>query len=159
MSVVLWRIAQETREHRADDLSGGGAAKTGGRWNSVGKPVVYSSRTVALAYLETLAHLGREAPRNRFLVRVVLPDKVWDQALWAKEKDLPKTWRAEPAGIGSVRFGDKWLTAGKSALLCLPSVIVPEDTNVLINPNHEDATLIQARVQRQLVYDPRVLRL
>jgi RES domain-containing protein len=156
---VLWRIAQETREHRADDLSGGGAAKTGGRWNSIGKAVVYTSRSVALAYLETLAHLGRETPRNRFLVRLVVPDKIWDQALWAKEKDLPKTWRAEPAGIGSAQFGDKWLAAGKSALLCLPSVIVPEDTNVLINPNHEDAVSIQARVQRQLLYDPRLLRL
>jgi RES domain-containing protein len=159
LSVVLWRIAQETREYRADDLSGGGAAKTGGRWNSIGKPVVYASRSVALAYLGTLAHLGRETPRNRFLVRLVVPDKIWDQALWAKEKDLPKTWRAEPAGVGSVQFGDKWLAGGKSALLCLQSVIVPEDTNVLINPNHEDAVSIQAKVQRQLLYDPRLLRL
>jgi RES domain-containing protein len=156
---VLWRIAQETREYRADDLSGGGAAKTGGRWNSPGKAVVYASRSVALAYLETLAHLGREVPLNRFLVRIVVPDKVWDQALWAKEKDLPKTWRAEPAGIGRALFGDKWLTTGKAALLCLPSVIVPEDTNVLINPNHKDAVLIQSSVERQLLYDPRVLRL
>ena len=159
MSVVLWRIAQEAREYRADDLSGLGAAKTGGRWNSVGKPIVYASHSVALAYLETLAHLGREAPRNRFLVRIVVADKVWDQSLWAKEKDLPKTWRAESAGIGSVQLGDKWLAGGKSALLCLPSVIVPEDTNVLINPNHPDATSMQARVQRQLLYDTRLLRI
>jgi RES domain-containing protein len=158
LSVVLWRIAQETREYRADDITGLGAAKTSGRWNGVGKPVVYTSRSVALAYLETLAPIGRQTPRNRFLVRVLVPDKVWDQALWAKEKDLPKTWRAEPAGIGSVQFGDKWLTGGKSALLCLPSVIVPEDINVLINPNHEDAVFIQARVQRQLLYDTSLLR-
>jgi RES domain-containing protein len=158
LSVVLWRIAQETREYRADDITGLGAAKTGGRWNSIGKRVVYSSRSVALAYLETLAHVGRQTPRNRFLIRVLVPDNVWDKALWAKERALPKTWRAEPAGIGSVQFGDKWLTGGKSALLCLPSVIVPEDTNVLINPEHEDAALIQARVQRQLLYDARLLR-
>lgn len=158
MSIVLWRIAQETREYRADDLSGLGAAKTGGRWNSIGKRVVYTSRSVALAYLETLAHVGRQTPHNRFLIRVVVPDSVWDKALWAKERELPKTWRAEPAGIGSVQFGDKWLAGGKSALLCLPSVIVPEDTNVLINPAHEDAALIQARVQRQLLYDARLLR-
>lgn len=158
MSVILWRIAQETREYTADDLSGLGAAKTGGRWNSIGKAVVYTSRSVALAYLESLAHVGREAPRNRFLIRITVPDPVWDEALWAKEKDLPKTWRAEPAGIGAARYGDRWLSAGKSALLCLPSVIVPEDTNVLINPHHADARSIQARVQRQLLYDPRLLR-
>lgn len=159
MSVVLWRIAQETRDYQAADLSGGGAAKTGGRWNRAGKAIVYTSQTVALAYLESLAHLGREAPRNRFLIRVEVPDKVWDRALWAKEKDLPRAWRAEPAGIGSMQFGDQWLTSGKSTLLCLPSVIVPEDTNVLINPVQADARLIQARVERQLLYDPRVLRL
>jgi RES domain-containing protein len=158
VSVVLWRIAQETREYRAGDLSGLGAAKAGGRWNSVGKAIVYTSKSVALAYLESLAHVGRQSPRNRFLIRVVVPDKVWRAALWAKEKDLPKTWRAEPVGIGSAKFGDKWLSTGKSALLCLPSVIVPEDTNVLINPNHSDAGSIRARVQRQLLYDPRLLR-
>ncbi len=155
MTVALWRIAQETRDYQAADLSGRGAAETGGRWNSAGKAIVYTSRSVALAYLESLAHLGREAPRDRFLIRVVVPDEVWDRALWAKQ--LPRTWRAEPAG--SRQFGDQWLTSGKSALLCLPSVIVPEDTNVLINPVHEDARLIQARVERRLLYDPRVLRL
>ena len=159
MSAVLWRIAQETGDYRAEDLSGGGAAKVGGRWNSVGKAMVYTSRSVALAYLESLAHLGRESPRDRFLIRIVVPDKVWDRALWAKERELPRTWRAEPVGIGSMQFGDRWLNSGKSALLCLPSVIAPEDTNVLINPDHQDARLIRARVERQLLYDPRLLRL
>lgn len=159
MSVALWRIAQETRDYGADDLSGGGAAKTGGRWNSPGKAAVYASRSVALAYLESLALLGREIPRNRFLVRIVVPDTIWDRALRAKERDLPPTWRAEPAGISTMQFGDQWLISGKSALLCLPSVIVPEDTNVLINPGHTDARLIRARAQRQLLYDTRLLRL
>ena len=158
MSVILWRIAQETREYRADDLSGSGAAKVGGRWNSIGKAMVYTSRSVALAYLESLAHLGREAPRNRFLIRISVPDRIWEQALWAKEKDLPRTWRAEPFGQASTQFGDKWLAAGKSILLCLPSVIVPEDTNVLINPAHKDAGFITGKVHRQILYDPRLLR-
>lgn len=52
-----------------------------------------------------------------------------------------------------MQFGDQWLTSGKSTLMCLPSVIVPEDTNVLINPVHADARLIRARVERQLLYD------
>ena len=155
----MWRIAQETRDYQADDVSGQGAAKTGGRWNSPGTLVVYCSRSVALAYLEALAHLGRQVPRDRFLVRIVVPDMVWDRALLAKERELPKAWRAEPAGISSMQFGSKWLKSHKSALLCLPSVIVPEDTNVLINPEHEDARSIHARVERQLLFDPRVLRL
>ena len=159
MNVILWHIAQETREYRADDLSGAGAAKIGGRWNSIGKAVVYASRSVALAYLESRAHVGREAPRNRFLIRISVPDRVWERALWAKEKELPRTWRSEPAGQASAQFGDKWLVSEKSALLCLPSVIVPEDSNVLINPAHSDAKSISVKVHRQLLYDPRVLRL
>ncbi len=79
--------------------------------------------------------------------------------LRAKEKELPRTWRAEPAGKASVQFGDKWLASGKSALLCLPSVIVPEDCNVLINPKHDDAQSLTSKVERQLLFDPRVLRL
>ena len=159
MSVALWRIAQETPDFRADDLSGGGAAKTGGRWSSVGKAVVYTSHSVSLAYLETLAHLGTAVPRNRFLIRLTVPDKTWDRAVRPKLKELPRTWRAEPAGIGSLAFGDKWIAAGRSALLCLPSVIVPEDTNVLINPNHPDAGDIRAKVERQILYDARLLRI
>jgi RES domain-containing protein len=159
LSVILWRIAQETREYRADDLSGLGAAKVGGRWNSIGKAMVYASRSVALAYLESLAHVGREVPRNRFLIRISVPDRVWDRMLWAKEKELPRIWRADPASQSSAQFGDKWLASGKSALLCLPSVIVPEDSNVLINPAHEDAKLLRVKVERQLLYDPRILRL
>jgi RES domain-containing protein len=159
LSAVLWRIAQETRDYRAEDLTGSGAAKVGGRWNSAGSAIVYASRSVALAYLESLAHLGREAPRNRFLIRITVPDRVWEQALWAKQRELPRTWRAEPAGIATMEFGDRWLASGKSALLCLPSVIVPEDTNVLINPDHPDARPVRGRVERRLLYDPRLLRL
>lgn len=159
MSVLLWRIAQETRDYPANDLSGAGAATVGGRWNSPGRAVVYASRSVAPAYLETLAHLGRSVPRNRFLIRLTIPDDLWRKALWAKQKELPKRWRAEPAGIGSMQFGDKWLAGMKSALLCVPSVIVPEDANVLINPLHEDAAVIRARIERQLIYDPRLMRI
>jgi RES domain-containing protein len=159
LSAVLWRIAQETRDFRAEDLSGGGAAKVGGRWNSPGQAVVYTLRSVALAYLESLAHLGHEVPRKRFLIRIIVPDQVWNRALCPKTKDLPRTWRAEPAGFGSMRFGDRWLVSGDSALLCPQSVIVPEDTNVLINPLHPDARLIRGRVERQLLYDLRLLRL
>ena len=159
MSVALWRIAQETRDYRADDMSGAGAAKVGGRWNSPGKAMVYTASSAALAYLESLAHLGREAPRNRFLIRVEVPKAIWKKAARVTEKELPKIWRADPVGMSSMQFGDKWLDAGQAALLCIPSVIVPEDINVLINPEHPDAEFAQAHIARQLLFDPRVLQL
>jgi hypothetical protein len=83
---------------------------------------------------------------------VVVPDQVWDRALWVEEKTLPRTWRAEPAGMGSRQFGDQWITSGKSALLCLPSVIVPEDTNALINPFEP----FQERLAVMVVFDERL---
>jgi RES domain-containing protein len=158
LSAVAWRIAKETLEFAAADLSGGGAARTGGRWNSAGKAVVYASESVALAYLETLVHLGRELPRNRYLVRLSIPPSVWSKALQPNLRSLPKTWRAQPPGLGSVAFGDAWLRGAQSAVLRLPSAIVPEDNNVLINPNHADARHITAEVVRELRYDPRLLR-
>lgn len=136
-----------------------GAARTGGRWNSKGKAVVYTSRSVSLAYLETLAHSGKQVPRNLFLVCVSVPDDVWEAAIWVAERELPRAWRAEPPGISSARLGDAWLDTVNSALLCLPSVIVPEGSNVLLNPMHVDFEKITAKVERQLLYDPRLLRL
>ena len=78
--ITVWRIAKHTPEFAADDLSGGGAKKTGGRWNSKGRAVLYASASIALATLETLAHLGDSiAVRNAFLVRIDIPFPVWER--------------------------------------------------------------------------------
>ncbi|MES2265073.1 MAG: RES family NAD+ phosphorylase, partial [Pseudomonadota bacterium] len=79
MSVALWRIAVEAPAYPANDISGAGAKKSGGRWNSVGTAMVYCSQNIALATLETLSYLRTGSlPYNRFLVRIDIPDKVWD---------------------------------------------------------------------------------
>ena len=153
----LWRIAKHTKDFRADDLSGGGAAAVGGRWNSEGNHVVYAAISVSLCVLETLAHLGDDiACRNRFLVAIDIPAKLMASCTTLTPKELPPTWLAEPAGKDSVNMGDDWLKSGKALLLRVPSVIVPEEFNVLINPRHKDAHLIQAKVLRQYIYDPRL---
>lgn len=157
-TISLWRIAKHTATFRADDLSGGGAAATGGRWNSKGNHVVYASFSIALATLETLAHLGGGDIncRNRFLVEILVPESVWNKRDWRDTTMLPPTWIAEPPGMDSINIGDAWLTSGVSALLVVPSVIVHEEANILINPTHPDAKSITARVARQYVYDPRL---
>lgn len=153
----LWRIAKHTAQYRADDLSGGGAKATGGRWNSKGKAVLYSSSTIALATLETLAHLGDNiALRNAFLVRIDIPDAVWNAREYIDAADLDPTWLAEPPGSTTIAFGDAWLQSASAPLLEVPSVIVPEEKNVLINPAHPLARRITAAVLRQYVYDPRL---
>ena len=155
--IALWRIAKHTLQFRVDDLSGGGAKITGGRWNSKGQAVLYASTSIALATLETLAHLGDNiAIRNAFLVRLDIPPSLWKQRQIISPDDLDPTWSAEPPGSTSVAWGDAWLRASNSALLLVPSVIVPEECNVLINPAHPDCKRINASVVRQFVYDPRL---
>lgn len=155
----LWRIAADTREYTADDLSGKGAEKTGGRWNREGSPVVYCSSSAALACLETVVHLDLpDFPLNRFLVAVDVPDKLWSAREEWPAQALPVGWSAIPEGKVSVEAGDKWLSGLGSALLLVPSVIVPEEFNILLNPRHPDAGRIVATKLRPWFFDRRLGR-
>jgi len=157
LSVVVWRIATDSREYEADDLSGAGARITGGRWNAVGDGVVYASETRALACLETVVHMNAGGlPLNRYLVAVTIPDGVWAAARVETAASLPVGWDAAPAGRASVRFGTDWVRSGACAVLRVPSAIVHEEFNVLINPIHPDSAGIVAAKVRKWVYDRRL---
>jgi len=149
----LWRIAADTPAYTADDLSGAGAKATGGRWNAAGVAMLYTSESVALACLETLVHTKAVGlPFNRYLVRIDIPDPAW-----AAAEVFPGHvgWDALPAGRTSIDFGTQWVRSGRSALLRVPSVVVPEEVNVLINPQHPDAAAVTAIKVRKWLYDPR----
>jgi RES domain-containing protein len=151
--VSLWRIAAETRFFKADDLSGAGAAKHPGRWNEEGDAVVYASPSRALAVLETVAHLDDAGlPLNRFLLRIDVPKPVWARRQLLDPAAIDPAWRAIPAGRASARLGHEWVVGAKSALLMVPSVIVEEEFNVLINPRHSGAAGITAAVVRVIEY-------
>ncbi|MBO9380618.1 RES domain-containing protein [Sphingomonas histidinilytica] len=157
MSLSLWRIATDTKDYEADDLSGKGAEITGGRWNTVGIPMVYTSLTRALACLETIVHLnGGGLPLNRYLVEVRIADDLWSVAETQTASSLKVGWDAEPAGRASVEYGSDWARSNRSLLLIVPSVIVPEETNVLINPHHPEASRISATKVRRWLYDGRL---
>ena len=159
MSRTVWRIATDTPAYEADDLSGAGARATGGRWNEAGIAVVYASESRALACLETVVHLNAAGlPLNRYLVAVTIPDDVWTKARTETPASLPVGWDAEPAGKVSIQFGTVWVRSGRSALLVVPSVIVAEEANILINPVHADSARITAVKQRRWLYDPRLAK-
>ncbi len=159
MSFTVWRIATDTKSYEADDLSGAGAKNTGGRWNAVGDPLVYTSETQALACLETVVHLNAGGlPLNRYLVSVTIPAAVWVGARTETPGSLPVGWDADPSGRASIQFGTTWIRSVASALLRVPSVIVPDDYNVLINPLHPDSRAIIAVKIRKWVYDPRLTK-
>ncbi len=150
----LWRIANETRTYRADDLSGGGAAKDPGRWNNHQQPVIYCAPTIAIAVLETVAHLNDAGlPQNKYLVEIDVPDEVWAMRQSTDVASLPPTWDAIPPGMASVEIGSQWLASVASPILMVPSVIVPEEFAALINPLHPESKKISARSVRKFEYN------
>ena len=149
----LWRIAAETRRYAATDLSGAGAAAAPGRWNDAQQAVVYSAPTIALAVLETAAHIDDAGlPLNRFLVEIDVPDTVWALHELLTLASLPPAWAAIPAGGASVKLGAAWLNSLRSPILLVPSVIVPEEFAALINPLHPASRAISAKVIRPFEY-------
>ena len=157
MTVSLWRVASDTPQWTADDMLGKGAAHKGARWNHPGEHVTYASTSVSLAAWETRAHFARgmSLPWNRYLVRIDAPDNVW-AARQVLSRPPAVGWDAIPEGRVSRDLGSAWLTAARSALLLVPSVIVDEEDNVLINPAHPDAATLTATKFRRFIYDHRV---
>jgi RES domain-containing protein len=159
LSVTVWRIATDTKTYEADDLSGVGAKNTGGRWNAAGDTVVYTSETQPLACLETVVHLNAGGlPLNRYLVAVTIPDDVWAGARRETSASLPVGWDADRSGRASIRFGSEWIRSATSALLRVPSVVVPDEFNVFINPLHPASKAIVAIKVRKWLYDPRLAK-
>ena len=157
--VSVWRIATDTPDYTADDLSGTGARVTGGRWNARGTPLIYASSSRALACLETVVHLGGgiALPLNRYLVRIDIPAAAW-AARTRFDGDQNVGWDAVPAGRVSIAWGTAWAAQGGGLLAQVPSVIVPEEYNLLINPAHPQAAQLRVAKLRRWLYDPRALR-
>jgi len=157
-TLVLWRIAAETKKYKANDLSGSGAATYPGRWNNVGEYVVYAGQTLSLAVLETAAHIDDAGlPLNRFVVKIYVPRRIWDARKQLDVSHLDPAWRAIPGGKASIDAGSAWYKSAESALLLVPSAIVPEESAVLINAAHPDARQINAETYRAFEFN-RVFR-
>jgi RES domain-containing protein len=155
--MLAWRIGTDTRSYQADDMTGTGAKITGGRWNSAGNALVYAASSRALACLETVVHLGGGGlPLNRYLVQIDVPDAVWKARTVLDLSAAPVGWDALPEGMVSLSYGDSWLLSQSTAILLVPSIVVPEEQNILINPAHPDAALIKAAKVRKWLYDSRL---
>ena len=125
-----------------------------GRWNRVGERVVYAAPTLAMAVLETAAHIDDGGlPLNRHVIGIEVPEKVWDARRRVQVDDLPAGWDAIPYGLPSVAMGSAWYREGAAALIELPSVIVPEESIVLINSEHADTADMRASVLRKFQYN------
>lgn len=132
MTVRAWRLVKTRHARRA--FTGEGAREFGGRWTSKGVAAVYTSATQSLALLEVLVHLGAAAPLGAYSL---IPADFDEKLVWRpRAGELPAGWRAMPAPAAVRAFGDAWVQGGRSAVLAVPSAVVPAETNYVLNPAH-----------------------
>jgi RES domain-containing protein len=151
--IVAWRLVKARYAQSAFD--GEGARLEGGRWNPKGTPAVYLADHPALAALETFIHLGRKAAKISYvLFRVEIPEEV--RILELTVAKLPAGWRMEPPIPETMRVGEKWIRDGETAILKVPSVLVPAAANLVLNPRHPDAGKVRHGKPEPFSFDPRM---
>lgn len=128
-----WRLTKT--KYLASAWDGAGAKKSGGRWNSTGVPVVYTSGSLSLALVEVLVHLPSGVLPAYSAIRVEFDDAL---VTTIPDPHLPADWRDSPPPAGTQAIGDRWFAAGTSAVLRARSVVVPPEFNYLMNPFHPD---------------------
>jgi RES domain-containing protein len=149
---TFFRIVQS--QWAASAITGEGARRWGGRWNPTGMAAVYLAESRALAALEILVHAPREALRVEWnVIAVNVPDTL---IIVRSPADLPADWRALPSSPGARRFGEAWQRAGRSVALSLPSVVVPEERVLLVDPLHPDFVKLQVSEPQEFRFDPRL---
>lgn len=139
--MLAYRIAKSAY---ANDLSGEGARLYGGRWNPKGFAVLYTSAHRSLAALEILAHTSAPAiPEDLMMISIWIPNDCSSESI--TPEDLPGDWRNYPAPISLANRGKRWLVEGSALVLTVPSVIIPSETNILINPAHPEFYQVEIR--------------
>ena len=137
------------------DLSGTGARLAGGRWNKKGTSVVYTAQSRALAVLESLVHFSpTTVPKNYKIATLYIPDTVSQTTVSMKE--LPKNWRLFPPPSKLPSMGTNWLKSNTSLILIVPSAIVSEEKNLLINPTHQELDQVQLVNIEKFTFDKRL---
>ncbi len=147
----VFRLCKE--RHAA--LDGEGARLYGGRWNLAGTPLVYTSATLSLAVLEFFVNLDPSlAPDDLVALGIDVPDSLRRRVVAAS--GLPRNWRRTPAPEALARLGTLWAESRESAVLQVPSAVVPAESNFLLNPAHRDFTRVRAVARERFVMDRRL---
>ncbi|MES2262069.1 MAG: RES domain-containing protein [Pseudomonadota bacterium] len=149
----LWRITQ--RRYALDKLCAG-AALYGGRWNPIGMPALYCGTSIAICTLEKFVHVPSLILPPLVLVAVDILDTsaLFEPGMAA----LPSGWDAMPTSDAAQAFGGNWLAGGRELGLKVPSAIVPEEANVILNPHHPDYVQVTLSVIRPFTFDERMFK-
>lgn len=152
--ITSWRITSVRYGEAAFD--GEGARLYGGRWNSRGARMVYTSSSAALAALELLVRTGRDKPLSDYLLFACSFDDSLVEDI--DRTELPSDWKDAPPPPGLHAFGDVWLASGSTAVLRVPSAIIDTENNYLINPEHADFAKVEIHEPIPFSLDLRLLR-
>lgn len=151
----VFRIERE--RYLETTLMGVGASMSEGyRWNSLNTRIVYTAESRALATLEVSVHLdlSEDLPNDRHYVEIEIPDDILIQEV--RLEDLPEDWNAKPPTLTTQTIGDDFVNYNETAILKVPSSIVPQEFNYLINPNHPDAKKIKVLTISRMFFDTRL---
>ena len=155
--ITAWRLAAPEYAQTAEQLmSGEGAWRYGGRWNSVGRAAVYLGESLALAGMELLLHLKAERVLETYRkMPVFIPERL---VMHVGEDQLPPDWAQASLYPVTQEIGDGWIDHARSAVLQAPSAVVRGETNFIVNPQHADFSAIRTEPISSFRYDPRLAR-
>lgn len=148
-----WRI--DRAEYVRDVRAGTGARLYGGRWNSPGRPAIYCAATLSLAMLEIRVHVSslEDAAIKRVVFRVSIPADAIEEI---PAEELPRGWRSALNVAPCRKIGDAWLKEARTAALVVPSAIVPQEKNVILNPAHPDFRTVRWSRAARIGFDSRL---
>jgi RES domain-containing protein len=150
--IRAWRIVNA--RNAATAFSGDGSRRSGGRWNSRGYRAVYLADSLALATLEVMVHgVSYETLHNYVCILATIPKKITQEV---DLKNLPRNWRNDLPPAELRELGDRWLNGKKSAVLKVPSAVIPVEFNYVLNPRHKDFGKIEIAEPLSLAFDKRL---
>lgn len=152
--MIVYRLA---KSKWCDDLSGKGAELAGGRWNSKGTSMLYTSSSRALCVAEISVHLPLGIlPIDYNMISISVPEEI--AIMEIHPSSLPKNWNCYPYDDSTQKLGDLFIKEGKFLVLKVPSAVVQGDFNFLINPRHSQIALIKIESKELFHFDDRLFR-
>lgn len=150
--IQVWRVCRRVYAQTA--FSGEGTKKAAGRWTPAGVAVSYAAQSLSLATLEMLVNMDRRHFGDMVAIPATIPD---DLAITTIELgDLPADWRKTPAPVALRKYGQQWLEAGQTAVLKVPSAVVPVEFNFLLSPIHPEFERIEIGQPATFPFDDRL---
>ena len=152
--MIVYRVTK--KEHAT--LDGMGGLFGPGRWHKKGNPVIYTSEHASLAAWEKIVHVAsfENLPDDLLLIKIEIPDSI--EILTVPEKILVPGWDDFPYSSETIDFGTSFLRKKEHPALKVPSVIIPDEFNVILNPLHPDIQKCSIISSEPFIFDRRILK-